>query len=103
MLFWCLILEFVSVSVYKAKAVWLKKLSELLLMCLMFHIRIVHFFGMLKKEKKHLHEMSMFTFRNFSPQAYLIWAPKLDVPKIGVILSKWTQNTPWKQTQGNDA
>ena len=66
MLFLCLILGFVS-------------LSKLLLMCLMFHIRVAHSFGMLKKETK----------TNFT-QAYLIWVPKLDRPKIGIPLSQWT-------------
>ena len=33
-------------------------------MFLTCHIRVVHFFGMLKKEK-HLHEISMFTFTKF--------------------------------------
>ena len=36
-------------------------------MCLTFHIGVVHFFGMLKKEK-HLHEISMFTFTKIFSQ-----------------------------------
>ena len=50
MLFWCLIHEFVSLSVYKDKTVWLQKLSMLLSLCLTFHIRVVHFFGILKSK-----------------------------------------------------
>ena len=50
MLFWCLILVFVSLCVYKAKAAWPSKLSKLLLMYLLFHIRFAQFFDMLKKK-----------------------------------------------------
>ena len=41
MLFWCLIFGFVSVTVYETKTVKV---------CLMFQVRVVHFFGMLKKK-----------------------------------------------------
>ena len=41
-------------------------------MCLTFHIRVVHLFGMLKT--KHLHEISMFTFTKVFSHAYLILA-----------------------------
>ena len=52
-------------------------------MCLTFHIRVGHFFGMPKKKSIYdLRETSMFTFTIFFPQAYLIWASKLDVHKI---------------------
>ena len=61
-----------------------------------FYMRVVHFFGMLKKEK-YLHKIFMFTCllsqKNFS-HAYLVWGPKLDVPKISILLSKPTKNTP---------
>ena len=36
----------------------------------------------------------MFTLTKKFPQDYLFWAPKLDVPKIGIPLSKWTLNIP---------
>ena len=49
---------------------------------------------MLKRER-YLQEMSMFTFTNVSSQAYLIWAAKLDVLKIGISPSKWTENNSW--------
>ena len=48
------------------------------------------------KKEKYLHEVYMFTFIIFFPQAYLIWALKLDVPKIGILLSKRILNTPWQ-------
>ena len=60
-------------------------------MCLRFHIRVVPFFGMLKK--KYLHEIGFFSEGVFS-QVYLIWAPKLGVPKIGIPLFKSIWNTP---------
>ena len=44
--------------------------------------------------EKYLHEISMVTFTNLFSQAYLILASKLDVPKIGIPLSKWTQYIP---------
>ena len=82
MLFRCLILGFVSLYV-KAKTVWL----QLLLIWLTFHMRVVHFCGMLKKN--YLHEISVHFNKIFLSQAYLIWAPKLDVPKIGKLQYKW--------------
>ena len=42
-------------------------------MCLAFHIRVEHFFGVLKK-KKYLHKISIY-FHIFFSQVYLIWAP----------------------------
>ena len=38
-------------------------------------------------KKKYLHEIGFFSEGVFS-QVYLIWAPKLGVPKIGIPLSK---------------
>ena len=70
-----------------------KKLSKLLLMCLTFHARITHFFGMPKRKSIYAKYLCLLLQKTFS-QAYLIWAPKLDVPKIGIPLSKRTQNTP---------
>ena len=32
--------------------------------------------------------MYIYFHKNIFPQAYLIWEPKLDVPKIGILLSK---------------
>ena len=57
-------------------------------MCLTFHIRVAHYFGMLKKNiyAKYLCLLS----QKFFSQSYLIWAPKLDVPKINILLSKRT-------------
>ena len=54
-------------------------------------MRVLNFFRRLKK--KYLHEISMFTFIIF-PQGYLTRAPKLNVPKIGILVSKRTLNTP---------
>ena len=81
MLFQCLILEFVSLSVEKAKT----KLSKLLLMCLKLPTTLLWY----AKEEKYLYETSV-CFHNFFSQTYLIWAPKLDVGKIGIPLSKRT-------------
>ena len=39
-------------------------------------------------KEKYLHKIPIFTFTNIFPQAYLIWGPDLDVPKIGIPLSK---------------
>ena len=43
---------------------------------------------------KYLLSHVYFQKENFS-QTYLIWAPNLDVLKIGIPLSKWTQYNPW--------
>ena len=51
-LFWCLILGFVSLSVYKAKTVWLLNAANVSINVSNI-ISIVHFFGMLKK--KHIY------------------------------------------------
>ena len=92
-LFRCLILGFVSLSVYKAKAVWLRKLSKHLLMCLTFHIRVAHFSGMPKRKSIYTKYPCLLSQKIFS-QAHLIWATKLDVSKIGIPLPKRAQNTP---------
>ena len=42
------------------------------------------------KKEKFLHEIYVFTFTKFFSQACLIWASELDVPKIGIPLSKRT-------------
>ena len=55
MLFWCLILGFARLSIYKAKTDF--KLSKFLLMCLTFYIRFLYFFGMLKKKSIYTGEM----------------------------------------------
>ena len=81
-------------TVYKAKIIWLEKLSELLLICRTFQIRVVHLFGMLKNKSRR--NINVYCRKEISPRAYLIWAPKLDAPKIGIPLSKWTQNIPWQ-------
>ena len=46
------------------------------------------------KKEEYLHEVSTYTFTNFFLQTYLIWAAKLDVPKIGILLSERNQKTP---------
>ena len=57
-------------------------------------MRVLNFFRRLKKSlDRYLHEISMFTFIIF-PQGYLSRAPKLNVPKIGILVSKRTLNTP---------
>ena len=58
-------------------------------MCLMFQLGVLALLWNAKKEK-YLHEISMFAFTNFFFEAYLIWVSKLDVPKIGISLSKWS-------------
>ena len=63
-------------------------------MCLTFHIRVTHFFGMPKRKSIYTKYLCLLS-QTFFSQAYLIWAPKLDVPKIGIPLSKRTQNTPY--------
>ena len=45
-------------------------------------------------KKKVLHEISVYFHKKTFSQAYLIWAPKLDVLKIGIPLFKSTLNTP---------
>ena len=84
MFFQCLTLGFVRLSVYR---LW--KLSELLLMCLTFHIRVVHFFSMLKKViSKYLY---------FYKEIFLPNLPNLGAQircaKICILLSKQTWNT----------
>ena len=59
----------------------------------MFHIRVVHFFGTLKRKVIIRNIYAYFLKKNIS-QAYLIQAPKLDVPKIGIPLSKRTELPP---------
>ena len=61
-------------------------------MCLTFHRTIAHFFGMPKRKSIYTKYLCLFS-QTFFSQTYLIWASKLDVPKIGVPLSKWTKNT----------
>ena len=56
-------------------------------MCLTFHIGVVHFFGMLKEKSIYTKYLCLLS-QNFFAQAYVIFAPKLDVPKIGILLSK---------------
>ena len=63
-------------------------------MCLTFHIRVTHFFDMPKRKSIYTKYLCLLS-QTFFSQAYLIWAPKLDVPKIGIPLSKRTQNTPY--------
>ena len=81
-----MILVFVSLSV--SKAAWLEKLSKLLLTCLKFHIRLVTFFGMLKKEiyTEYLCLLSQKTF--------LPGLPNLTT-QIGTLLPKQSENTTW--------
>ena len=55
--------------------------------------RVVYFFIMLKRK---VFTRNVYVYHhNFFPQVYLIWVPKLDVWKIGIPLSKRTQNIPW--------
>ena len=61
-------------------------------MCLTFHRTVAHFFGMPKRKSIYTKYLCLFS-QTFFSQTYLIWASKLDVPKIGVPLSKWTKNT----------
>ena len=61
-------------------------------MCLTFHIKVPHFFGMPKRKKIYTRYLCLLS-QTFFSQAYIIWASKLDIPKIGIPLSKWTQNT----------
>ena len=49
-------------------------------MCLTFHTRVVHFFGMLKVKVFAQNIHGYFHKKSFS-QAYLIWVPQLDVFK----------------------
>ena len=72
MLFQCLVLGFVSLFVNKAKTLWLWQLSNLLLMCLMFHIRVVHFFGILKKESNYTKYLCLLSQKKYISQAYLL-------------------------------
>ena len=74
MFFWCLILRFVSLSVCKVKTVWLYKLPKHLLMCLTFHIRVVHFFCVLKK--KSIYAKYLCTFKKI----FLLGLPNLSAP-----------------------
>ena len=61
-------------------------------MCLTFHIRVEHFFGMPKRKSVYTKYLCLLS-QTFFPHAYPIWVPKLDVPKIGIPQSKRTQNT----------
>ena len=61
-------------------------------MCLTFHRTVAHFFGMPKRKSNYTKYLCLFS-QTFFSQTYLIWASKLDVPKIGIPLSKWTKNT----------
>ena len=80
MLFRCLILGFVCLSVKAIKAsISVSNVSYKNCILLWY-----------TKKEKHLHEIPMFTFTKIFSQAYLIWAPKLDVPKIGIPLSNRT-------------
>ena len=60
-------------------------------MCLIFHIKVAHFFGMPKRKSIYTRYLCLLS-QTFFSQAYIIWASKLDMPKIGIPLSKWTQN-----------
>ena len=49
----------------------------------------MHSFGMQKKKHIYTKYLSLLLQKKNS-QAYLIWATTLDVPKIGIQLSKWS-------------
>ena len=65
-------------------------------MCLMFHIRVIHFFGILKKKSVSMKYVFFRTQKNILPGLPRIWEAKLGVPKIsiplkiGTMLSKQT-------------
>ena len=83
MLLQCLILGFVSLSVFKAKTVLLKKLSKLLLMCLTFHIRVGHFFDMPKKKSIYTKYLCLLS------QLFFPGLPNLEA-KIRCIQNRYT-------------
>ena len=62
-------------------------------MCLTFHRTVAHFFGMPKRKSIYTKYLCLLS-QTFFSQTYVIWASKLDGPKICIPLSKWTQNTP---------
>ena len=62
-------------------------------MCLTFHRRVAHIFDMPKMKSIYTKYLCLLS-QTFFSQVYLIWASKLDVPKISIPLYKWTQNTP---------
>ena len=44
---------------------------------------------LLYAKKKNIYTKYLFLFsKKFFPQTYLIWMPKLDVPKVDILLSK---------------
>ena len=47
-----------------------------------------------QKGKVFTRNIYVYFHKPFFSQTYLIWASKLDVPKIGLLQPKWTQNTP---------
>ena len=47
-----------------------------------------------QKGKVFTWNIYVYFHKPFFSQTYLIWASKLDVPKIGLPQPKWTQNTP---------
>ena len=49
----------------------------------MFHIRVIHFFGILKKEKVITGNIYVYFHKKNISQAYLIWTPKVNVAKTG--------------------
>ena len=57
-------------------------------MCLTYRTRIVHFFGMLEKKIIYKKNLFLLSQKNFPGLPY--WVPKIDVPKIGISLSKQT-------------
>ena len=61
-------------------------------MCLRLHIRVALLWY--ANKEKYLHKISMFTFTKNFFQAYLIWAPKLDILKTGIPLSKQPKIPP---------
>ena len=88
MLFRCLIHGFLSLSVYKANADCKSCHSFNNVSNVSSKSCTFLWYG---KKENYLHEKSVFTFTNlFFSGAYLIWAPKLNVPKIGFPLSKST-------------
>ena len=48
-----------------------------------------------QKGKVFTRNIYVYFHKPFFSQTYLIWASKLDVPKIGLPQPKWTQNTPY--------
>ena len=76
MLFWCLILGFVSLFVYKARTVWLKKLSKLLSNVSYKSHTLLWY----TKKERHLHEISLFTFTFTKYLSLLLYVPKISIP-----------------------